>query len=124
MCVRGSLKALMLLLGLLWTRPAIGAEPLYRVGVAKVDITPTYPVHLCGYRTRQKESEGVEQKLWARALALGENDSLCVMIAVDNIGVSRHVVEEVAGRLHRRIGLTRERLTVCSAHIHSGPCLT
>ncbi len=45
--------------------------PLVLVGVAKIDITPSYPVRLTGYGSRQKESEGVAQKIWAKALVIG-----------------------------------------------------
>src|SRR5881394_3979682 len=40
------------------------------VGVAKVDITPDYPVRLSGFGFRRTESEGVTQRIWAKALAL------------------------------------------------------
>ena len=40
-----------------------------QVGVAKIDITPDYPIRLTGYAVRKTESEGVEQRLWAKALA-------------------------------------------------------
>jgi len=51
---------------------ATAAKPvLYSVGAAKVDVTPDYPVRLSGYGGRQRESEGVDQRLFARALAIG-----------------------------------------------------
>jgi len=40
-------------------RHASGAEQLYQIGVAKVDITPTYPIRLTGYAARNAESEDV-----------------------------------------------------------------
>ena len=51
---------------------AFGAEPAlpYTVGVAKVDITPDHPIRLNGFGGRRAESEGVYQKLHARALAI------------------------------------------------------
>ena len=40
------------------------------VGVARIDVTPTEPIRLTGYASRQTNSVGVEQKLWAKALAI------------------------------------------------------
>ena len=47
-------------------RPVAG----YRAGVAKVDITPDHPIRLNGFGFRRAESEGVYQKIHARALAI------------------------------------------------------
>ena len=92
------------------------------VGVAKVDITPTHPTLLAGYGGRKGEHEGVDTKIWARALAIG-NDPPSIVVAVDNCGVPAPVVEEVARRLTQHSGIPRERLVVCSSHTHSAPTL-
>ena len=42
------------------------------VGVAVVDVTPSYPIRLMGYGNRKTESEGVASPLKVRALAIGE----------------------------------------------------
>jgi putative membrane-bound dehydrogenase-like protein len=44
---------------------------LLQIGAAKIDITPNHPIRLTGYAARKTESEGVEQKIWAKALAIG-----------------------------------------------------
>ena len=41
----------------------------YRVGVARVDVTPSYPIRLNGFGGRREESEGVGLQIWAKALA-------------------------------------------------------
>lgn len=40
-------------------------EALYSVGAAKTDITPDYPVRLSGYGGRERESEGIDQHIFA-----------------------------------------------------------
>src|SRR5437588_10352104 len=47
---------------------------VYPVGVSRVDITPRYPVRLSGFGFRRTESEGVRQRIWASALAVGQAD--------------------------------------------------
>ena len=95
------------------------------VGAVKRDITPSYPVFLAGYASRKTESEGVEQRLWAKALAIGgdEGDGPAVLIVVDNCGVCGQLVNELAARLKASKGIRRERLVVCSTHTHAGPWL-
>ena len=96
------------------------------IGVAEIDVTPEGPIRLNGYGNRLKESEGVEQRLRAKALAIGGDDGEgpSVLLAVDNCGVSAAIADEVAGRLQREVGLPRDRLAICSSHTHAGPCLT
>ena len=43
-------------------------EGLKVVGAARIDATPTQPVVLAGYGGRTKEYEGIDTKLWARAM--------------------------------------------------------
>ncbi len=96
---------------------------LVPVGVSEIDITPDYPIRMTGYGNRKTESEGVEQRLKARALAIGGADA-AVLITVDNCAVPGRLTEEVAGRLKDRAGLPRERFVVSSSHTHCGPALT
>ncbi len=101
------------------------AGDLRAVGVARVDITPDYPVRLSGFGFRRTESEGVRQKIWAKALAIGaDSERPAVLITVDNLGVPDRVVDEVAARLKKKSGLDRDRLTVTSSHTHTAPMLT
>jgi len=94
------------------------------VGAAAVDITPDYPVRLVGYKDRTVESQGIETRLMARALAIGgDAEGPAILLAVDHIGVPGRIVDEVAGRLGAKAGLPRERLVVCSTHTHCGPGL-
>jgi len=98
---------------------------LIPVGVAKVDVTPDYPVRLAGYAGRKTESEGILQRLWAKALAIGgdDGDGPAVMLTMDNCGVPENVTEEVAARLKAKAGIKRERVVICSSHTHTAPWL-
>jgi len=95
------------------------------VGAARVDITPEGPIRLSGYAVRSSESKGIQQRIWAKALAIGSDaQGPSVLVTVDNLGIPDAVTEEVAARLKRRAGLARERLALGSSHSHSAPCLT
>jgi hypothetical protein len=89
-----------------------------------VDITPDYPIRLMGYAVRKTESEGVEQRLWAKALAVEfEQGRPAVLLTVDNCAVPGSITEEVAGRLESKARIPRERVAVCCTHTHAAPCL-
>ncbi len=97
----------------------------YAVGVAQTDITPSYPVRLSGFGFRRAESEGVTQRIWAKALAVGGDDQgPAVLITVDNLGIPARLVDELAGRLAKKANLARPRLAVMATHTHTAPMLT
>jgi hypothetical protein len=100
-------------------------ETFYAVGATQVDITPDYPIWLNGYAARKKESEGVDQHIFAQALAIGgDKKSLALLLTVDNVGVPASVRNEVAARLAKKAGLRNERFALCSTHAHTAPMLT
>src|SRR5437867_6141301 len=100
-------------------------ETIFQVGVAKTDITPDYPVRLSGYGSRRTESDGVAQRIRAKALAISsDQDDLALLITVDNCGVPSSITEEVALRLSKKAGVKRERVAVCFSHSHTAPMLS
>ena len=123
------MRGLILLIGagcfsLMVCAQAKGAELMYSVGASKVDVTPTGPIRLCGYAVRKTESEGVEQKLWVRAVAISApNGEPAVLVSVDNTALAPSITEEVAARLAKKTGLKRERLVVTCTHTHCAPLL-
>src|SRR5688572_25660758 len=100
-----------LVLWLIAALPSItpAADPLTPVGVAKIDITPTHAVRLSGYGGRRAESDGVQQRIWAKALAIGKDADAILILTVDSLGVPDKIVTDLAERLNRSHGLKRER---------------
>ena len=99
------------------------SSPTRPVGVAEVDITPDYSVRLNGYGGRRLESEGIEQRIRAKALAIGgDADGPFLLITVDNCGVPGWIRTELLQRLAAK-HVTSERLALSSSHTHSAPML-
>lgn len=111
---------LLLLASLLHTfAPELHALEL---GVARRDITPTEPIRLTGYAARKSPHVGVEQKLWAKALAIGSNrEGPAVLITLDNCGISEGTWREVRSRLAKSAKIRADRIVIASSHTHSGP---
>ena len=98
------------------------ADGVRPIGLARVDITPQYPVRMTGYAGRANEFEGVEQRLWAKAMAIGsDEEGPAVIVTVDNLGVPGSMTDEVAARVAKKYPLVREKFVVCASHTHCGP---
>src|SRR5438132_157134 len=67
--------------------------PVFPIGAAKIDITPDYPIRLTGYAARKTECEGVAQRIWAKAVAIGDDrgPGPAVLITVENCGMTPEV---------------------------------
>ncbi len=100
------------------------SPPLPSVGVARVDITPDYPTRLTGFAARKIESDGVAQRIHAKALVIGTDaEGPAVLVTVDNLGVSDAIRTELLRRLAGDTRLTPDRLAICSSHTHSAPMI-
>jgi hypothetical protein len=94
----------------------------YVAGTGRADITPHGPIRLAGYGNRTKPSEGVEQQLFAKALAIRASDSAPVLlITADILGFTRTVAESIAARVGSELKVPRERLMLVASHTHAGP---
>lgn len=92
------------------------------VGVASIDITPSGPILLSGYGERNMQSEGVLQRIHAKALAFGNNSGeLSVLITVDLIGIQWYMTRQIAEFVAKKTGMSPNQLVICAAHIHTGP---
>src|SRR6476646_10589793 len=97
-CVVHQLMAMLLLVVVL---PLAGAqEPEWKIGLARVKITPPQPVFMAGYASRNKPYESVHDDLFAKALVLEDKSGArAVLITSDLIGFAA----EIAVPLRQRI---------------------
>ncbi len=102
---------------------SISAETPYSIGFGKADITPTQPLRLSGYGNRTEPSEGVDEPLSVRAMALrtGEDSPLHVIVSVDTIGVSGALTKEIHQRIAQDHDLPRSQFVLCCTHSHTAP---
>ncbi len=118
-------RFLLVLLALISALRTSAKETSYAIGAASIDITPDYPVRLSGYGARTKESEGIDERIFAQALAIGtDRDGPALVVAVDNVAVPAYMREDLAARLACKSSVVAERLTLCSTHTHTAPMLT
>jgi hypothetical protein len=97
----------------------------WKVGLAKVKITPAQPVFMAGYRSRNHPSETVASDLYAKALALEDrNGQVGVVVTADLIWLRGELCDAVAAAVADKGGLKREQLLFNASHIHTGPAPT
>lgn len=100
------------------------SRPEWKAGAATIDITPEGPAWMAGYAGRNKPSEAVVQKLFAKALAIEDaGGTAVVLVTLDLIGVPKALREAVERRILERHQLRPERLLLNASHTHSGPSL-
>lgn len=117
-------RLFLVMTGFLWISASPALAEL-KVGVARVDITPDYPIRLHGYLSRTQESRGTAQRIWAKGLAISSDEGRrVVLVSVDSLGVPFEIVEEVAKRLKAKEGIPKSDFVVAASHTHSAPCLS
>lgn len=100
-------------------------EPGFRAGTARAKITPSGPVMLAGYGSRNKPSEGVAADLWARVLALDDGTGeKKVLVTADIIGFGPVLGRAIKTDARARYGLPEAALLLVGSHTHSGPVLS
>ena len=98
------------------------AQPTWRVGVARVDITPDKPLWMAGYGSRTHEASGKYSDLWVRACALEDAaGERAVLVSCDLLGIHRTLSQSVCQAIEQRCGLRRSQIALCFSHTHSGP---
>src|SRR5207244_3666734 len=94
----------------------------WKVGLAQAKITPTHPLLLAGYASRNKPFERVVGDLYVKAMVLEDAEGhRGVLVTCDLIGFPADVVEPICERVGKKTGLKREQIVLAASHTHTGP---
>ncbi|MBI3418495.1 MAG: neutral/alkaline non-lysosomal ceramidase N-terminal domain-containing protein [Verrucomicrobia bacterium] len=99
-------------------------EEALRAGASRIDITPTLPVMLDGYESRNHLSEGVHDPLSARALAFKQDRRRLVLVSIDNLGFYNDTAAPLRRTILDACQLQPAELFLAATHTHSAPTLT
>ena len=101
------------------------ASGVFRVGAAKVDITPMPGYPMGGYAAAGRTSRGVWMRLHARAVCFEDADGHSLaMVSADLWAVPAGFADRVAELVAREYGLrrlAREQIILAATHTHNGP---
>lgn len=97
------------------------------VGAARVDVTPDHSVIMGGYGVyfwnikNCRWSDGVQDPLYATALAFRHGTSALVLIELDQVGLVSPDVREVRDGVAARLHIDMGQVIVASTHTHHAP---
>ena len=96
----------------------------WKAGAATLKVTPQKMLWMAGYAARKKPAEGKVQELFAKALALqDEQGNKLVFVTLDLIGVPQLMRRAVAAQAEKQFKLPQANLVMNASHTHSGPSL-
>ncbi len=103
---------------------ARSGETDLQIGLSRAKITPSEPIRMAGYASRDKPSEGVLGELFAKAMAFEDSTgNRAVLLTVDVIGFNAQVAEFVFERIREKTSLERRQVLLCPSHTHAGPVI-
>src|SRR5215470_14608243 len=117
------LPAFILLLILAGVAVAQTPAPVFKVGVARRDITPKEPVPMWGYGARHDAlSTGTLDPLQATALVILAGDQKLAIVGLDlGRAPAEHSLQEIRRRIKAEAGI--EYSFIAGSHTHHGPVL-
>ncbi len=98
-------------------------ENAYRVGYARVDITPREPVPLAGFgRSSSRLSRAVASELYASCFAITDAaDTTLLLISMDLQRSGREEPVYMRRYISETYGIPADHVMICGTHTHSGP---
>jgi len=102
----------------------MAAEVLWKLGLAKANITPDEPLWLAGYASRTNPAIGKAMDLWVKVLALEDtNGNRAIILTSDTLGIPQSIYQHSCAALKEKFGLEPRQLLLTGSHTHCGPVL-
>jgi hypothetical protein len=93
----------------------------FRAGAAQVDVTPTtFPVVVSGGFT-ERTADVAHDRLMSRALVLDDGQTRLAIAVIDNLMMTRAMLDEVKDVAARETGIPADRMLISATHTHSAP---
>lgn len=112
---RRLLASLVLLAGAL---AAVAAEPVFRAGADRTDVTPELGIVIVGNFVTPASTH-VHDPLYARTLVLDDGTTRLAFVVVDNVGLPRFVCDAAKQIIREKTGLPPANVLIASTHTHS-----
>ena len=93
---------------------------MIRLGFAGADITPEKPAELVGFHREDNLSRGILKPLAAQ-VSVWEAGERCCLIAIDSIGFTKELTNELRNRVRGILDIPAEKVMICFSHTHAAP---
>ena len=94
-----------------------------RAGAAVEPITPPERIPMAGYY-HKRESTGVHDDLFARALVLEQNGMKVALVSLDLVSTRRAFVEAARRLIEEQTGIPAANVMISATHTHTAPVLS
>lgn len=99
----------------------LSAQPVFRAGVAAVDISPeTYPRIIAG-GFLEKRGDRLADPLFVRSFVLDDGKMKIAFAIVDTCMMEQPLIDEAKGIASKQCGIPVDRMMVSATHTHSAP---
>ena len=97
---------------------------ILHAGIAKIDITPDFPVMLYGYASRKTPSEGTHDHLYARAVVFVNKSNKFVMVSADLGSFTDTLYSVIKKNIMEKYHLKDSEFLIAAIHSHSSPVVS
>ena len=94
---------------------------MLKMGCAKVDTTPDFPVYLRGYGFRNRKTDTIADRLETGVIALEQDGKTILLITADLEGIHIDRCREISERIKKEFGIGFPNLFISSSHTHFSP---
>jgi hypothetical protein len=109
----------------LFPSSACGQDADWKIGLARVKITPQQPVFMAGYASRNKPYESVHDDLHAKVLVLEDKaGTRGILVTTDVIGFSKEIADPLRQLVAENAKTDARAVIISSSHTHTGPTLS
>ena len=91
----------------------------FRAGASTSNITPPLGLGIVGNFGNPPPAKHIHDELHARSLVLDDGTTQLLFVVVDNLQVSREVLDEAKQRIHEATGLPTSHMLISAIHTHS-----
>ncbi len=100
---------------------AAHAQPVFRAGVAAVDISPTEFPRIIAGGFLEGRGEKLADKLFVRSFVLDDGKMKIAFAIVDTCMMEQSLIDEAKGIAAKQCGIPVDRMMVSATHTHSAP---
>lgn len=94
-------------------------SPVLTCGLYETDITPPLGFAIPGYFT-PRPAIGIKDPLYAKAIVIGNDESLLAIIGLDTIGIEKEEVQAIRHLVTEATGIPASHILVAATHTHTG----
>ncbi len=97
------------------------AQPVFRAGVAAIDVSPTEFPRIIAGGFLEGRGEKLADKLFVRSFVLDDGKMKIAFAIVDTCMMEQSLIDEAKGIAAKQCGIPVDRMMVSATHTHSAP---